>query len=97
MTALGSTSPAHGFPEQDEKRKRLNEFIRASGVFDAVLDFDRATLDPQTGGLKPEFVPDSTAGGPGDKLHPNRVGYLAIATSIDLKTLLGKELQPATR
>ena len=66
-------------------------------MFDAVLDFDRATLDPQTGGLKPEFVPDSTAGGPGDKLHPNRVGYLAIATSIDLKTLLGKELQPATR
>ncbi|MFL5164687.1 MAG: GDSL-type esterase/lipase family protein [Microvirga sp.] len=97
VTALGSTSAAHGFPEQDEKRKRLNEFIRASGVFDAVLDFDRATLDPQTGGLKPEFVPDSTAGGPGDKLHPNRVGYLAIATSIDLKTLLGKELQPATR
>ena len=97
VTALGSTSAAHGFPEQDEKRKRLNEFIRTSGVFDAVLDFDRATLDPQTGGLKPEFVPDSTAGGPGDKLHPNRVGYLAIATSIDLKTLLGKELQPATR
>ena len=75
VTALGSTSAAHGFPEQDEKRKRLNEFIRTSGVFDAVLDFDRATLDPQTGGLKPEFVPDSTAGGPGDKLHPNRVGY----------------------
>jgi lysophospholipase L1-like esterase len=97
VTALGSTSAAHGFPEQDEKRKRLNDFIRTSGVFDAVLDFDRATLDPQTGGLKPEFVPDSTAGGPGDKLHPNRVGYLAIATSIDLKTLLGKELQPATR
>ncbi|MFL5139113.1 MAG: GDSL-type esterase/lipase family protein [Microvirga sp.] len=97
VTALGSTSAAHGFPEQDEKRKRLNEFIRTSGVFDAVLDFDKATLDPQTGGLKPEFVPDSTAGGPGDKLHPNRVGYLAIATSIDLKTLLGKELQPATR
>ena len=97
VTALGSTSAAHGFPEQDEKRKRLNAFIRSSGVFDAVLDFDGATLDPQTGGLKPEFVPDSTTGGPGDKLHPNRVGYLAIATSIDLKTLLGKELQPATR
>jgi lysophospholipase L1-like esterase len=97
VTALASTSAAHGFQEQDEKRKRLNEFIRTSGVFDAVLDFDRATLDPQTGGLKPGFVPDSTAGGPGDKLHPNRVGYLAIATSIDLKTLLGKELQPATR
>ena len=83
-SALGSTSPAHGFPEQDAKRKALNEFIRASGLFDAVLDFDRVTLDPETGGLRPEFVPESTTGGPGDKLHPNRVGYHAMGMSIDL-------------
>ena len=57
-SALGSTSPAHGFPEQDAKRKALNEFIRTSGVFDAVVDFDAATLDPQTGGLKPEMIPE---------------------------------------
>jgi hypothetical protein len=43
-----------------------------------VVDFDAATLDPATGGLKMEFVPDSTAGGPGDKLHPNRTGYHAM-------------------
>ena len=43
VTALGSTSAAHGFPEQDEKRKALNDFIRTSGVFDGVLDFDQAT------------------------------------------------------
>ena len=83
-TAFGSTSPAHGFAEQDQKRKQLNEFIRSSGLFDAVIDFDRATLDGGTGGLKPEFVPESTTGGPGDKLHPNRAGYLAMATAISL-------------
>ena len=29
-------------------------------------------------------VPDSTTGGPGDKLHPNRAGYLAMGEAIDL-------------
>ena len=84
VSALGSTSPAHGFAEQDEKRKALNAFIRSSGLFDAVVDFDAATLDPGTGGLRPEMVPDSTTGGPGDRLHPNRAGYLAMGTSVDL-------------
>ena len=66
------------------KRKALNDFIRTSGTFDGVIDFDKAALDPQSGGLKPEFVPDSTTGGPGDKLHPNRTGYLAMGQAIDL-------------
>ena len=82
--ALGSSNSAHGFPEQDAKRKALNDFIRTSGTFDGVIDFDKAVLDPQSGGLKPEFIPDSTAGGPGDKLHPNRTGYLAMGKAIDL-------------
>jgi lysophospholipase L1-like esterase len=84
VSALGSTSAAHGFPEQDDKRKALNAFIRDSGTFDGVIDFDRATLDPASGGLKPEFVPESTTGGAGDKLHPNRTGYLAMGQAIDL-------------
>ena len=83
VSALGSTSAAHGFPEQDEKRKALNAFIRGSGLFDAVADFDAATLDPATGGLRPEMVPESTTGGPGDKLHPNRAGYLAMGMGMD--------------
>ena len=87
----GSSSAAHGFPEQDAKRKALNEFIRTSGLFDAVIDFDKVTLDPATGGLKPEFVPDSTTGGPGDKLHPNRAGYLAMGMAIDLDLLKPKQ------
>jgi lysophospholipase L1-like esterase len=91
VTALGSSSAAHGFPEQDAKRKALNDFIRGSGLFDGVVDFDKATLDPQTGGLKGEFVPDSTTGGPGDKLHPNRAGYLAMGMAIDLELLKAKQ------
>jgi lysophospholipase L1-like esterase len=83
-SALGSSSAAHGFAEQDDKRKALNDFIRTSGTFDGVIDFDKVTLDPQSGGLKPEFVPDSTTGGPGDKLHPNRTGYLAMGQTIEL-------------
>lgn len=83
-SALGSTSEAHGFELQDEKRKKLNDFIRTGGVFDGVADFDRTTTDPQTGGMKAEFVPDNTVGGPGDKLHPNRMGYQAMGKAIDL-------------
>ena len=83
-SALGSTSAAHGFELQDEKRKKLNTFIRTSGLFDGVADFDRATTDTATGGMKAEFIPDNTVGGPGDKLHPNRLGYVAMGTSIDL-------------
>lgn len=83
-SALGSSLEAHGFAEQDNKRHALNAFIRGSGLFDGVIDFDRATVDPRSGELRPEFVPDTTIGGPGDGLHPNRAGYLAMATTIDL-------------
>jgi lysophospholipase L1-like esterase len=87
-SALGSSSAAHGFPEQDEKRKALNEFIRTPGLFDAVVDFDAVTLDPQTGGMRAEFVPESTTGGKGDKLHPNRYGYLSMGMAIDLGVIV---------
>jgi len=89
-SALGSASA--GTPDVDEKRQALNQFIRTSGVFDGVADFDRATVDPATGGLRAEFVPDSTTGGPGDKLHPNRAGYQAMGMSIDLGLLEEKPL-----
>ncbi|MGB8736452.1 MAG: GDSL-type esterase/lipase family protein [Rhodomicrobium sp.] len=87
-TALGNAGPAHGFAEQDIKRQALNDFIRGSGVFDGVIDFDKTIANPDTGEMQPEFVPDSTTGGPGDKLHPNRLGYLAMGQAIDL-TLFG--------
>ena len=83
-SALNATNAAHGSKEQDDKRRALNAFIKSSGVFDAAADFDVATFDPSTGEMKPEFIPESTTGGPGDKLHPNRAGYLAMGEAIDL-------------
>jgi lysophospholipase L1-like esterase len=82
-SALGNGGPAHGFAEQDLKRQALNDFIWRSHLFDGVIDFDKAILNPETGEMRPEFVPDSI-GGPGDKLHPNRLGYLAMGQAIDL-------------
>ena len=52
-----------------------------------VADFDAATRDDQTGGLRAAFVPNSTIGGPGDRLHPNRAGYLAMGQAVDLAVL----------
>jgi hypothetical protein len=86
-SALGSTNANHGSPEEDAKRKALNEFIRGGGLFDGVADFDEATLDSRTGEMRAEFVPESTTGGPGDKIHPNRIGYLAMGMAIDLNLL----------
>ena len=83
-TARGNAGPAHGFAEQDIRRQALNDYIRGSGLFDGVIDFDKATVNQETGELQPEFVPDSTAGGVGDKLHPNRLGYMAMGQAIDL-------------
>ncbi|MES2290399.1 MAG: GDSL-type esterase/lipase family protein [Pseudomonadota bacterium] len=85
--SLGSKGNS-GLPETDEKRKTINAAIRGGGIFDAYVDFERAVLDPQSGKLKPEFVPNSTIGGAGDQLHPNRAGYLAMANAIDFETIL---------
>lgn len=86
----GTTSEAHRPPEVEAKRQALNAFIRNNaGLFDGVVDFDAATADPATGGLRPEFVPNSTTGGPGDGLHPNRAGYLAMGQAVDLRLLTG--------
>jgi lysophospholipase L1-like esterase len=85
-SALGSAGGS-GSPEVDQKRRQLNDFIRASAMFDAVFDFDRATIDESTGAMRSEFVPNSTIGGAGDRLHPNRLGYAAMARAIDLTSL----------
>ena len=87
VSALGASNPAHGFKEQDDQRRQLNAFIRTSGVFDGVADFDQVVTDPQSGAMRAEFVPDNTVGGVGDKLHPNRLGYQAMGAAIDLKLL----------
>ena len=51
-------------------------------------DFDAATLDPATGNMKAEFVPNSQMTQlPWDYLHPNHAGYPAMGEAIDLSVL----------
>ncbi len=90
LTGALNSTPTHGRAEVEAKRQEYNQFIRSAGIFDGVIDFDAITLDPKTGELKADYQPNSTIGGPGDKLHPNRAGYAAMGNGIDLKMVLGK-------
>ena len=81
LTANGNS----GTPDANARRQVVNAFIRTGGIFDAVADFDAATVDPNTGTLRDDFVPNSTIGGAGDRLHPNRAGYQAMGNAVDLK------------
>jgi len=47
---------------------------RSSDLFDGVIDFDASTRDPQTGGLRAEFQPNSSSGVPATPC----AGYLAM-------------------
>jgi lysophospholipase L1-like esterase len=85
--SLGAHGNA-GTDEVNQKRKDVNAAIRSGSLFDAYLDFEQAVKDPQSDSLRPEFIPGSTIGGPGDRLHPNRAGYLAMAGAIDLAAIL---------
>jgi lysophospholipase L1-like esterase len=85
-SSVGSSTP-HGTPDAEARRQAINTVIRGGGLFDAVADFDAATRDPRTGGLRAAFIPNSTIGGPGDSLHPNRAGYQAMTGAIALDTL----------
>lgn len=62
-------------------RLAVNEFIRHSGTFDAVADFDAVVRDPHdVHRLLPAY--DS-----GDHLHPNAAAHRAMAAAIDLQAL----------
>jgi lysophospholipase L1-like esterase len=74
----------HPGPASEADRQALNEWIRAPGHFDAVIDFDKVTADPQhPDQLLPAF--DS-----GDHLHPSPAGYNAMADSVPLSLLTKK-------
>ncbi|MCW3479519.1 SGNH/GDSL hydrolase family protein [Neisseriaceae bacterium JH1-16] len=83
--ALDAT-PLQGYynADKDKLRQAINQWIRSSGEFDAVVDFDALTRDPaRPSRLLPRY--DS-----GDHLHPGDAGYQAMADSLDHQTLLGK-------
>jgi lysophospholipase L1-like esterase len=77
----GDNGPGH-----DASRKTVNTYIRTSGLFDGVEDFDAATLDPATGNMRAEFLPNSTFTQlPWDYLHPNHAGYIAMGEAVDIR------------
>ncbi|MFJ9906017.1 GDSL-type esterase/lipase family protein [Streptomyces sp. NPDC101152] len=66
----------------DAERAAVNTWMRESGVFDAVLDFDAVLRDPR---LPRRMLPayDSE-----DHLHPGDAGLAALARSVDLRLLV---------
>jgi lysophospholipase L1-like esterase len=67
---------------KEAAREQVNTAIRSGGVFDAVVDFDRALRDPYAPDrLRPDY--DS-----GDGLHPSDAGYRAMARALDPRQLM---------
>lgn len=65
-------------PDGEAVRVAVNEWIRTSGEFDAVLDFDAVLRDP----ARPAQIKEGLHSG--DHLHGSDAGYRALADSIDL-------------
>ncbi len=59
-------------------RRRINDWIRTSGAFDAVIDFEAALCDP----ARPDRL--AAAYDRGDHLHPSLAGYRRLAEAVDL-------------
>lgn len=73
----GTPLDAYYTPEKEALRQKVNAWIRTSGAFDAVVDFDLLLRDPaHPTRLLPEF--DS-----GDHLHPGAKGNQAMAEAVE--------------
>ncbi len=72
-------------------RQAVNEWIRAAGHFDAVIDFDKVMRDPQ----HPDHL--LPAYDCGDHLHPNPAGYRAMGEAIPLALFGAGETVPAQK
>lgn len=76
LTPIGGSG--YDFPAAEALRQTVNQWIRTSGAFDAVIDFDAVTRDPAN---PTRFLPSFDSG---DHLHPNDAGYAAMARAIPL-------------
>jgi lysophospholipase L1-like esterase len=65
-------------PDHEAARKRVNDWIRNSGRFDAFIDLDAAMRDPAN---PSRLLP---AADTGDHLHPNETGHRMMAEAVDL-------------
>ncbi|KAJ7108603.1 SGNH hydrolase [Mycena epipterygia] len=76
--ANDSSIQPYSSPVREVTRQRVNTWIRTSGMFDAVIDFDKVVADPAIPSqLSPTF-------NSGDFLHPNVAGYTAMAAAFPL-------------
>ncbi|MEV0221883.1 SGNH/GDSL hydrolase family protein [Streptomyces sp. NPDC050704] len=66
-------------PENEAARKTFNHWLRTSGEYDGVVDFDAALRDPDD----PEQL--LAAYDSGDHLHPNDAGREAMARAVPLR------------
>jgi len=66
--------------DNDTVRLKLNEWIRTSGTFDTVVDFDAAIRDP----ANPERMRKEYSH---DWLHPSPAGFRAMADAVPLPAL----------
>jgi len=74
----GVDFPGYYSAPKEAIRQEVNQWIRTSGAFDGVIDFDAVLRDPQhPSRLLPRFTSK-------DHLHPNDSGYQAMADAIDL-------------
>ncbi|MEV6871538.1 SGNH/GDSL hydrolase family protein [Amycolatopsis sp. NPDC051128] len=77
----GATDQGYYTERGGQVRAAVNNWIRTSGEYDAVVDLARALADPaDPDKLRAEY--DS-----GDGLHPNDAGMRAMANTIDLNRL----------
>jgi lysophospholipase L1-like esterase len=77
----GTTFPDVHTPENEAKRLAVNHWIRTSGEFDGVADYDRALRDPShPARLLPAYAAP-------DNIHPNDAGHEALARAIALSLL----------
>jgi lysophospholipase L1-like esterase len=74
----------------EAKRQAINEWIRNGKAYDAVIDFDKATRDPND--PKKILVAYDSC----DHLHPGDAGYKAMADAIDLALFKATPGMPRT-
>lgn len=78
-TMLPFAGSQYGSAEHEAARRTINEWIRSSGAFDGVIDFDAVMRDP---GDPTRLRADVDSG---DHLHPNERGYEIMADAIPLQ------------
>jgi lysophospholipase L1-like esterase len=75
---FGGNAFYHPGPADEADREAINQWIRTSGEFDEVVDFDKATRDP----ANPDQMLVKLDSG--DHLHPSPAGYEAMANAVPL-------------